>query len=436
MRRADLIIKNVHILTMDENFTEYPNGAIAIKNGKIAAIGEGILEKYTGNVIDGKGKIAIPGMINTHTHAAMTLLRGYGSDNPLRIWLENYIWPAEEKCISYEFVKDGTDLACYEMLRNGITTFVDMYFYEDAVAQSVHQAKMRAVICTGILDFPNPGARTPEEGLEKTKACIQAYKSDEHIFPCVGPHAPYTCAPATLIKAMEIAEEYDTLFHIHIAETEFEVKQMKKLYENTPVKHLNDIGVLNERVLAAHMVYPTEEEIELLAEKGVKVAHCPESNLKLASGIAPVVEMMKKGVTVGLGTDGAASNDDLDLIGEMRTAALIHKGYRRDATVLSAKEALAMATREGAKAVRLDDKIGTLEKGKYADLVLINVNEPHVQPLYDPYTQIVYSGKNFDVDTVIIGGEIVVKNKRVITIDKECVLNKAQEWKERVKKLK
>ncbi len=435
MRRADLIIKNIHILTMDENFTEYPNGAIAIKNGKIAAIGENILEKYTGNVIDGKGKIAIPGMVNTHTHAAMTLLRGYGSDNPLRIWLEKYIWPAEEKCISYEFVKDGTDLACYEMLRNGITTFVDMYFYEDAVAQSVHQAKMRAVICTGILDFPNPGARTPEEGLEKTKDCIQAYKNDEHIFPCVGPHAPYTCAPATLIKAMEIAEEYDTLFHIHVAETEFEVKQMEKLYENTPVKHLNDIGVLNERVLAAHMVHPTEEEIELLAEKGVKVAHCPESNLKLASGIAPVVEMMKKGVVVGLGTDGAASNDDLDLIGEMRTAALIHKGFRRDATVLSAKEALAMATREGAKAVRLDDKIGTLEKGKYADLVLINVNEPHVQPLYDPYTQIVYSGKNFDVDTVIIGGEIVVKNKRVITIDKECVLNKAHEWRERVKKL-
>ncbi len=433
MEKVDLILTDIdHILTMDENFTEHKNASIAIKDGRIVDIGEDVKDKYFGKTVVCRGKIAIPGLINTHTHAAMTLLRGYGSDNPLKVWLEEYIWPVEGKFVSYEFVKEGTELAVYEMLRNGVTTFVDMYFYENAVADVLNNVGMRGVLSTGILDFPTPGAKTPDEGIAKTEEFIKEYKGSEYIYPAIGPHAPYTCSPETLKKAMDVAEKYDVLYHIHISETEFEVQTVKEKYGDTPVKHLKNVGVLNERVLAAHMVHPTEEEIEILAENKVKVAHCPESNLKLASGIAPVPQMLKAGVTVGIGTDGTASNDDLDVIGEISTAAKLHKGYWKDPTVLNAKQALAMATREGAKAIMKEDELGTLEKGKKADIVLIDAQVPHLNPLFDPYTQIVYSSKGLDVDTVVINGEIKVLNKEVLVIDKEYVLNIAKKWKEKI----
>ncbi|NPA51313.1 MAG: amidohydrolase [Aquificae bacterium] len=417
---------------MDKNLTEYKSADIIIKDKKILDIGTNKAEKFSGKTIDASNMIAIPGLINAHTHAAMTLLRGYGSDNPLKVWLEEYIWPIENRFVSYEFVKDGTDIACYEMLRNGITCFVDMYFYEEAVAQRVKQSGMRAVLCTGILDFPSPGAKDSKESLEKTKDFIAKFKTDEQIYPCVGPHAPYTCSPETLEKAMEIAFEFDTLFHIHLSETEFEVEQIKDRYGATPIKHLDNIGILNDRILAAHVVHPTEEEINLMAEKDVKVAHCPESNLKLASGISPVPQMLKEGITVSIGTDGTASNDDLDIIGEISTAAKLHKGFWKDPTLLNAKQALLMATREGAKALRLEDKIGSIEKDKYADIVLIDKNTPHLQPMFDPYVQIVYSGKGLDVDTVIVGGNIVVKNKDVINIDKNYILDRASYWYKKI----
>lgn len=431
----DLIIKNGWILTMDENFTEYKNGYIAIKDGKIADIGQNLPQDYQAReIIDAGGNIVLPGLINTHTHAAMTLLRGYGSDNPLKVWLEQYIWPVEGKFVSYEFVKDGTDIACYEMIRNGVTTFVDMYFYENAVADAVLQSGMRAVLCTGLLDFPTPGAKTPEEGIEKTKDFIKEYRDNPYIYPCVGPHAPYTCSPKTLQMAMQVAVDYDTLFHIHVSETAGEVEDIKSRYGNTPVKHLKEVGVLSDRVLAAHMVHPTEEEIDLLAEHGVKVSHCPESNLKLASGIAPVPKMIEKGVTVGVGTDGTASNDDLDIIGEISTAAKLHKGYNLNPTLLNARQALAMATREGAKAIRLYDKLGSLEKGKLADLIIIDINQPHLQPLFDPYTQIVYSAKGADTDTVIVGGKILMRNREVLTIEKSRVVDTAKRWRDIITK--
>ncbi|RMA96066.1 amidohydrolase [Hydrogenothermus marinus] len=433
MKKADLIITDIsYILTMDENFTEYKDSDIVIKDGKIIDIGKNKKDEYFGKTISGKNKIAIPGLINTHTHAAMTLLRGYGSDNPLKVWLEEYIWPAEGKLVSYEFVKDGTDIACYEMLRNGVTTFVDMYFFEDAVAQSVKEVGMRAVLCTGILDFPTPGAKNADEGIAKTEDFIKHFEKDENIFPAVGPHAPYTCSPDTLKKAFNLAEKYDVLYHIHVSETQFEVNDIKERYGNTPVKHLEKVGVLNERVLAAHMVHPTEEEIDILAEKNVKVAHCPESNLKLASGVAPIPKMIEKGVTVAIGTDGTASNDDLDIIGEISTAAKLHKGYTLNPTVLNAKEALKMATLDGAKAIRKEDKIGSLEIGKFADIVLMDINDPHLQPVFDPYTQIVYSSNGKDVDTVIINGDIKVLNKKVLVLNKKELLEKAQKWKKKV----
>ncbi len=428
----DLVIKRAWILTMDENFTEYKNGFIAIKDGKIEKIGENIEDLEAKEVIDANGNIVLPGFINTHTHAAMTLLRGYGSDNPLKVWLEQYIWPVEGKFVSYEFVKDGTDIACYEMLRNGITCFVDMYFYENAVADAIKEAGMRGVLTTGILDFPTPGAKSPEEGIQKTIDFINQYKDDNFIYPAIGPHAPYTCSPKTLEKAMDVALNYNVLYHIHVSETLHEVEDIKNRYGNTPVKHLDSIGVLNERVLAAHMVHPTEEEIEILAERKVKIAHCPESNLKLASGVAPVPKMLEKGITVSFGTDGTASNDDLDIIGEFSTAAKLHKGVNYNPTVLNAKQVLAMATRDAAKAILLDDKIGTIETGKFADLVIIDINQPHLQPLFDPYIQIVYSAKGCDVDSVIINGKVVVKNKTVQTIEKDKVLYIAKKWRERI----
>ncbi|SNZ02118.1 5-methylthioadenosine/S-adenosylhomocysteine deaminase [Persephonella hydrogeniphila] len=437
LKKADIILTDIdYILTMDKDLTEYKNADIVIKDGKIVDIGEGKKNEYYGKTIVCRNKIAIPGMINTHTHAAMTLLRGYGSDNPLKVWLEEYIWPAEGKFVSYEFVRDGTEIAVYEMLRTGTTTFVDMYFYENAVADVIKKVGIRGVLSTGILDFPTPGAKTPDEGIQKTVDFIEEYKNNAFVIPAIGPHAPYTCSPDTLKKAYSVAEKYDVVYHIHIAETEFEVKTVKEKYGKTPVEHLDSIGVLSERTLAAHMVYPSENEIDILSEKGVKVAHCPESNLKLASGIAPVPDMIQKGVTVGIGTDGTASNDNLDIIGEISTAAKLHKGFKKDPTVLNAKEALLMATRWGAQAIRMEDKIGTIEKGKFADIVLIDIKDPHLNPLYDPYTQIVYSSTGFDVDTVLVGGEIKVLNKEVIPLDKDYLLDKARYWKEKVDQIR
>ena len=437
LKDADLILKGIdYILTMDDNLTVYENGDIIIKNGKILDVGEGKSSEYVGNTIVCGGKVALPGFINTHTHAAMTLLRGYGSDNPLQVWLEEYIWPAEGKFVSYNFVYDGTEIAVYEMIRTGTTTFVDMYFYENAVADVIKKVGIRGILSTGILDFPTPGAKTPDEGIKKTVEFIEEYKNHSYVIPAIGPHAPYTCSPDTLKKAFEVAENYDVLFHIHVAETEFEVKTIVEKYGKTPVNHLDAVGVLSERTLAAHMVYPTEEEIEILAKRGIKVSHCPESNLKLASGIAPVPEMIKEGVTLSVGTDGTASNDDLDMIGEISTAAKLHKGVKKDPTILNAKESLLMATKWAAEAVRMSDRIGSLEIGKYADIILIDFSQPYLNPVYDPYTHIVYSSKGTDVDTVIINGEIKMLNKKVLVIDKEEILRKGKIWRDKIKGIK
>jgi len=437
VKPADLILVDIDcILTMDENLTQIQGGDIVINNGKIIDIGTNKKDEYFGKSIVCKGKIALPGFVNTHTHAAMTLLRGYGSDNPLKVWLEDYIWPAEGKFVSYEFVKDGTQIAVYEMLRTGTTTFVDMYFFEDAVADVVSEVGIRGVLSTGILDFPTPGAKTPDEGIERTVEFIKKYKDNPFVYPAIGPHAPYTCSSETLKKAFKVSQEYDVLYHIHVAETEFEVNTIREKYGKTPVEYLDSIGVLSEKTLAAHMVYPTDREMYILAERGVKVAHCPESNLKLASGIAPVPQMMDIGVKVGIGTDGTASNDDLDIIGEISTAAKIHKGYMKNPTVLNAKEALLMATRWGAEVVRLGDIIGSLEIDKLADIILIDISQPHLSPLYDPYAQIVYSAKGSDIDTVIVGGEIKVINKKVISLDSEYLLDKANYWKEKIESIK
>ncbi|NPA58268.1 MAG: amidohydrolase [Aquificae bacterium] len=433
LKKADLILTDIdYVLTMDENLTVFEKADIVIRDGKIVDIGKEKKNEYFGRTVVCKGKVALPGFVNTHTHAAMTLLRGYGSDKPLKVWLEEYIWPAEGKLVSYQFVKDGTELAVYEMLRTGTTTFVDMYFFENAVADVITEVGIRGVLSTGILDFPTPAAKTPDEGLAKTEEFIQKYKDNLFVYPAVGPHAPYTCSPETLKKAYALAEKYGVVYHIHVSETEFEVQTVKEKYGRTPVEHLDSLGVLSSLTLAAHMVHPTEREIQILADKGVKVAHCPESNLKLASGIAPVPKMLEAGVVVSVGTDGTASNDDLDMVGEISTASKLHKGVRKDPTVVNSRQALLMATRWGAEAVNMGDKIGSLEIGKYADVVLFDFTKPHLNPVYDPYTQIVYSAKGTDVDTVVVAGQLKVLEGKVLPLDREELLEKANFWKEKV----
>ncbi len=421
---------------MDGQYTVIRDGAVAVRDGRIADVGTGdrITARYSSRrMIGGPGTVVIPGLVNTHTHAAMVYFRGLADDLPLKEWLESHIWPAESKWLSPQFVSDAVELACLEMLKAGITTYNDMYFFEDAAAISARKMGMRAVLGAGILDSPSVSAKTPAEYLEKAERFIKDWRGDELITPCVAPHAAYTCGPETLKQAKRLAEKYDLLLQIHLSETEWEVGEMMMRYQKRPVEHLEAIGVLDKNMLAVHCVWLDHHEIELLSRRGVGVSHCMESNLKLASGFAPVVRMLTAGVKVTFGTDGAASNNDLNILSEMATAAKVHKALSNDPTVLDAKTALRMATRWGAEVLGLGSVTGNIEKGKAADLVLINIEKPHLSPLYDVYSHIVYSVRASDVETVMIGGKIVVNEGTVTTVDESEVLAKAKAWGERIR---
>ncbi len=436
--KVDIIVKGEYILTMTDAEEPVTNGAVVIKDARIVEIGreDTIINKYEAQrVLGGNRYAVIPGFVNTHTHAAMVYFRGLADDLPLKDWLEGHIWPAEQKYLGDEFVYDATELACLEMIRAGITLFNDMYFFEDASAKAIKKAGIRAVLGTGILDFPTVAASTSSEYFEKAEGFIKRYSGDELIVPAIAPHAPYTCSPETYKRAMELAEKYDVTVHTHLSETQWEVEEISKRYGNTPVKHLDSHGLLNSRVLAAHCVWLTEEEIDILAQRGVSISHCLESNLKLSSGIAPVTEMLQKGVRVTFGTDGAASNNDLDLMSEMSTAAKLHKAVSGDPTVLSAREALLMATKWGAQALGLGDKVGSIEAGKLADLVLINLKSPHLTPLYDIYSHIVYSAKSSDVETVIVNGRVVLNGGDAVNLDMEEIFYKANQWAHKIRKI-
>ena len=409
MERADLILTDIDfVLTMDENFTEYKNTSIAIKDGKIVDIGEDVKNKYFGKTIVCKGKIAIPGLINTHTHAAMTLLRGYGSDNPLKVWLEEYIWPVEGQFVSYEFVKEGTQIAVYEMLRNGVTTFVDMYFYENAVADVLNQVGMRGVLSTGILDFPTPGAKTPDEGIAKTEEFIKEHKGSEYIYPAIGPHAPYTCSPETLKKAMDVAEKYDVLLHTHLAETEDEEKYCLERFGMRPVDYMESLGWLNNRVWFAHLVWLTNADIEKLAKTDSGMAHCPSSNMRLGSGIAPVYKMKNK-MRIGIAVDGSASNDTGNMLAEIRNTLLLQR-VKYGASALTPYEVLKMATIGGAQILRMNDYIGTLEEEKAADFIGFKLDRLEFSGgLSDPVSALVMCDAK-KVDLSVINGEIRIRD--------------------------
>ncbi len=435
MQNVDYIISADYILPMDENLTVIREGAVAVKDTRISDVGPSkeIFQKYTsGAVINGKGKVVFPGLINTHTHAAMVYFRGIADDQPLKEWLENHIWPAENTWLSPEFISDAIGLACLEMLKGGVTAYNDMYFYEDAAAGTTKRIGMRAVLGAGILDFPTKSAHTTDEYFLNAESFIKNWKGDNLITPCIAPHALYTCGPETLKRARRIADTYDIPIHIHLSETRWEMEEIRNRYSMMPVVYLESLGFLDERVLAAHCVWLTDHEIEILSERNAGVSHCVESNLKLASGIAPVVKMLKAGVKVTFGSDGAASNNDLNILSEMSTAAKLHKAVSEDPTALNAKTALLMATRWGAEVLGLGKVTGSIQAGKAADLVMAELDRPHLVPIYNIYSHIVYAMRPSDIEMVMVDGKVVVNGGRLTTSDESEILQKARHWSEKI----
>lgn len=367
-------------------------------------------------VIEAVDKVALPGLVNAHTHAAMALLRSYADDLPLKEWLEKKIWPREAR-LTREDIYWGTKLALLEMIRTGTTTFADMYFHMDAVAEAVVEAGLRGCLSQGLIGLQDGDGGRLTTGVSLVKEWQGA--GDGRITPMLGPHAPYTCPPEYLIKVADTAAGLGVGLHIHLAETKGEVADIQSRYGATPIALANRLGLFELPVLAAHCVHLTTEDISILAEKKVGVAHCPESNLKLASGVAPVKAMLSAGVNVAIGTDGAASNNNLDMVGEMRTCALLAKGISGDPTAVPAHQALVMATINGARALGLEKEIGTLEAGKKADLILVNKRLPHMMPSHNVEADIVYAASGNDVDTVIVNGKILMSRGEVKTLDVE-----------------
>jgi 5-methylthioadenosine/S-adenosylhomocysteine deaminase len=436
MQPVDLIINADYVLTMDQGLSVIQQGAIAIKDKKVVAVSEfdEIAKNYSAaKMINGQGKVAFPGLVNTHTHAAMVYFRGLADDLPLKVWLEEHIWPAEGRWLSPEFVGDAVELACLEMIKSGITTYADMYFFSDSGARATKKIGMRAVIGAGIVDFPTMTGKNADDYLANAERLIMEWKDDDLITPSIADHSAYACSPETLKKSKERAEKHGVPLQIHLSETEWEVNEILSRYHKRPVAHLDALGFLNENLVAAHCVWLEPAEIEILAERKTGVSHCIESNLKLASGIAPVPRMLKAGVRVSFGTDGAASNNDLNILGEMSTAAKVHKAVAGDPTALSAKQAVLMATRWGAEAIGLGRITGSIEEGKAADIAIADLNRPHLMPLYDIYSHMVYSMNSADIETVLVDGEVVLEDRKLTTADETEILARAGAWGRKIR---
>nr|WP_181448053.1 amidohydrolase [Dissulfurirhabdus thermomarina] len=400
------------------------DGAVAVRGGTIAAVGPWaeVSARHEGaRLLDRKsGGLVFPGLVNAHTHAPMTLFRGLADDLPLKAWLEDHIFPAEAR-LTRELVALGTELACAEMIRCGTTGFVDMYLFEEEVARVVDRVGMRAWLGEGVFDFPTPAFPSGRAALAETERLAAAWGGHPRITITVDPHTPYTCAPELMEAARDLAGRLDLAMVTHLAETRWEVEEITRRHGKTPAAYLDALGLLGERLLAAHCVALTPEDIRLLAERDVRVAHCPESNLKLASGIAPVPELLAAGVIVTLGTDGAASNNDLDLLSEMDTAAKLPKGLHRDPTLVSATEALAMATTQAARALHRPD-LGRLAPGAAADLVVVDLDQAHLRPCYHPASQLVYAARSGDVRDVVVAGRLLMEDRHLVTIDETDIL--------------
>jgi 5-methylthioadenosine/S-adenosylhomocysteine deaminase len=427
-----LLVTRGTVVTFDEAGTVLEDGAVLVEAGRIAAIGKAAdLEAAhaAAQRVDARGGIILPGLINAHTHAAMTLFRGLADDLDLMDWLEGTIFPAEAEHVDEEFVRVGTRLACLEMLRGGTTTMVDLYYYEDAVAEEVERCGMRGVLGQTVIGFPAPDFATVDEALAAARRLAERWRGHARIAPAIAPHALYTLSAEQMKAVHALAAELDLPMLTHMAEDRSEVDRVRASTGKSSIEVFDELGVLDDRVLGAHVVVASQAEIALLAERGVGVVHCPQSNMKVGAGTAPVPAMIAAGVAVGIGTDGAGSNNDLDLWEEVDTAAKLHKLASGDPKVLDARQALGMATREGARAIDLEDEIGSLEPGTRADLVVVSADGFHQQPqrpLPNPYSLLVYATKSSDVETVIVEGRVVVRDGVVLTLDAAAVLEQAR----------
>ena len=434
--KVDTLIHARWIIPIEPTNTVYENHSIAIKDDKI----EGILpsddarNKFSAMIEHHLDQHAlIPGLINAHTHSAMTLLRGLANDLPLIEWLNEHIWPAEQKWVNSKFVKDGTEIAVAEMIRGGTTCFNDMYFFPDQTAEVCANVGMRVVVGLILIDFPTSWANNPDEYLLKGEQVHDTYRHNPLVNTAFAPHAPYTVSDESLKRINMLAEELDIPIHMHVHETALEIEQSIEHYGKRPLQRLIDLGVISPRMLAVHMTQLEQTEIAELAKFGVSVAHCPESNLKLASGFCPAAQLHNAGINVCIGTDGTASNNDLDMFGEMRTAAIVAKAVAKDSTVLDAHTTLKMATLNGAKALGLHESIGSLKKGKQADIVAINLNQLETAPLYEPLSQIIYAGNREQVSDVWIAGNQVLKKRELTTMEYSRLMEKAKNWEKKIK---
>lgn len=422
---VDLMLCNGLVLTLDENDRRFEPGAVAIRGSEIVDVGpsEKLVSEYLPlQSLDVSNCVVMPGLINAHTHAAMTLFRGLADDLPLMDWLQKHIFPAELK-LTEEWVYWGTLLACAEMIASGTTTFCDMYLFEHKVAEAAKAAGVRALVGEVLYDFPSPHYGPPEDGLKFTESLIREWQGDPLIRIAVEPHAPYTCSPELLRQCHDLAIRHGVPLVIHLSETQFEVQQILERYGHRPVRHLERLGLLGPHLIADHCVALDDADMQALAEHRVQVAHNPESNMKLASGIAPVPQLLQMGVNVALGTDGCASNNDLDLFSEMDTCAKLHKVASLDPTALPDEAVLRMATRNGAKALGFEGRLGELAPGRLADLVVLDFDKPHLTPLYEPTSHLVYTARGSDVRHTVIHGRLVMQDRSILSMDVAEVLH-------------
>jgi 5-methylthioadenosine/S-adenosylhomocysteine deaminase len=435
---VDLLITGGTVVTMDADRRILENGYVIIKGDTIVAVGEGLARMPNGPIfakqsIEAKGALVLPGFINGHTHVPMTLLRGLHDDVTLDDWLRKYIFPAEAKNVTEDFVRWGTRLAAAEQIRSGVTTFADMYYFEDAVAEETKAAGMRGVLGETLLDFPAPDNKTNAAMLEYTEKFLKRWQNDPLIHAAAAPHSIYTCAQKTLQDSAALARKYRAPILMHVAEMKKELDDSLKQNGLTPVQYLEKLGILGPDVLAAHCIFVDEKDRKILADRQVGCVHNPSSNMMLASGVAPVIEERAAGIAVGLGTDGpAGSNNDLDLMEEMDLAAKLQKITKMDPRALGAESVVEMATIEGAKALHMEKQIGSLETGKKADIILISLDEPNAVPMFDIYAQLAYALKGSDVETVVIGGRVVMRDKKLLTLNEPEILAKAREYGKKV----
>jgi 5-methylthioadenosine/S-adenosylhomocysteine deaminase len=435
-RQVSLLVTNGTIVTMDPEGRVIANGAVAVDGADILAVDtmDAILRQYRGTeTVDAGGQVVLPGLVNTHTHAPMVLFRGLADDLALMDWLTRYIFPAEAKTVSPEFVRAGTRLAALEMIQSGTTTYADMYYFEEEIAKETKAAGLRGVLGQTVIQFPVADAKTPADALARAEAFITAFKGDPLITPAVAPHAMYTLDGATLMAARSLSMRHGVPTLIHVAETRDEVKIAREQHESSPVGYLDRLGFLGAGVVAAHGVWVSEPEIAILKQRGVGVSHNPESNMKLASGTAPVPGYLSAGVAIGLGTDGAASNNDLDMFDAMRTASFLHKLQTGDPQAVGARTALDMATMGGARALGMSDRIGSLQPGKRADLIVVSMSAARQTPMYDPISHLVYTTRGDDVRTAIVHGKVLMKDRKMLTLDEASILREARGWAEKVR---